>query len=403
MTTGKATTFYHDDTRGHTAGRTAPAWVPPDALRYLAHTEAGLPIRALARSAGCHASTVLRQIRRLENRRDDLLVDEALRRLGTLHFTDPAAMGPSAARSTPPLEEMTPMPPDVLTQTPPHQTPPAHDLLQLEARRVLRRLAEPGAVLAVAAEMDKAVVVRDIAPGSTARTAVVDRSVAQAMALKEWITCAVPGRISRYRITAPGRAALAALMAEAENSARRNQTEGQGRAVPHGADQHHATDTHGTEDATPPVSRRRMRYCVNESPLLALARRRDKAGKPFLSDELVSAGERLREDFELAQMGPKVAQNWDRFLTAGVQGGETASGPSRGADQARARITAALRDLGPGLGDVALRCCCYLEGLEQAEKRMGWSARSGKIVLRIALQRLKRHYDDLGQAGAMIG
>lgn len=65
----------------------APTWVPQDAWRYLAHTEAGLPIRALARSAGCHASTVLRQIRRLENRRDDLLVDEALRRLGTVHFT----------------------------------------------------------------------------------------------------------------------------------------------------------------------------------------------------------------------------------------------------------------------------------------------------------------------------
>lgn len=64
---------------------------------------------------------------------------------------------------------------------------------------------------------------------------------------------------------------------------------------------------------------------------------------------------------------------------------------------------AALSDLGPGLGDVALRCCCFLEGLEQAEKRLGWSARSGKIVLRIALQRLKRHYDELGEGAALIG
>jgi len=66
-------------------------------------------------------------------------------------------------------------------------------------------------------------------------------------------------------------------------------------------------------------------------------------------------------------------------------------------------VAGALRDLGPGLGDVALRCCCYLEGLELAERRMGWSARSGKVVLRIALQRLKRHYDGLGAAAAMIG
>ena len=43
--------------------------------------------------------------------------------------------------------------------------------------------------------------------------------------------------------------------------------------------------------------------------------------KQFLSDDLVRVGERLREDFELAQMGPRVAQNWDRFLTSGGHSG----------------------------------------------------------------------------------
>jgi hypothetical protein len=67
-------------------------------------------------------------------------------------------------------------------------------------------------------------------------------------------------------------------------------------------------------------------------------------------------------------------------------------------------VSRALRDLGPGLGDMVLRCCCFLEGLEAAEKRMGWSARSGKIVLRIALQRLKRHYaETYGPEADMIG
>jgi len=383
----------------------APAWVPQDALRYLEHTEAGLPIRALARDAGCHASTVLRQIRRLENRRDDLLVDEALRRLGQIHFTRTAAAMPAALHPHPRQKDTPPMQTDLDPRHIPPDAAPSVELLHSEGRRILRRLAEQGAVLAVAQEMDKAVVVRDGPGNTTTRTAVVERAIAQAMALQAWIVCDAPGRISRYRITAAGRAALTSLMAEAENGARRAQSDGMTHtSLAADPDSTPAPEATGETGGSPSAGgRRRVRYCVNESPLLALARRRDKGGRPFLSDELVAAGERLREDFELSQMGPRVAQNWDRFMTAGVQGGSMPEGLSRGPEAARARITAALRDLGPGLGDVALRCCCYLEGLEAAERRMGWSARSGKIVLRIALQRLRRHYDDLGPAGAMIG
>ena len=59
---------------------------------------------------------------------------------------------------------------------------------------------------------------------------------------------------------------------------------------------------------------------------------------------------------------------------------------------ARDRVAKALSSLGPGLSDVVLRVCCFLEGLEACERRMGWSARSGKVVLKIALQRLTEHY-----------
>lgn len=346
-----------------------PGWVPKPVLAYLIHTHDGASIRSLARAFGCEPSTISRRIRRIENRRDDLLVDIALNRLcrrnvapdGARHgFKDPDDMTHQA--DLPCLDEAK---------------------IEREAKRVLRRLNEPGACLALAPAMETAVVVRDTGEGPAVRTAVVDRVVAEAMAIKEWIEASGNGRIMRYRITASGRAALRDMVAREES----------GRAMRTGTAAEFLDDD--DEDTAKGETARRARYTLAESPLVALARRRDRNGQPFLPEDLVAAGERLREDFELAQLGAKVAQNWQQFLTGPVDASDRRgrSGGGGGAAAARERLSAALAALGPGLGDVAVRCCCFLEGLEQAERRMGWSARSGKIVLRIALQRLKAHYD----------
>ncbi|TMV08663.1 helix-turn-helix domain-containing protein [Ruegeria sediminis] len=361
-----------------------PAWVPEGAQRYLAHTEAGRSIRDLARSAGCHASTVLRQIRRIEMRRDDPLVDAALQSLAA-HLAAPRREGvPHGGVWMRPDE----MPEDEAQQA---------EAFDREALRVLRRLCEAGAVLAVAEDMDKAVVVRDGGETGATRTAVVDSEVAQALALNDWISCNKPGRISRYHITPLGRSAYGQLVANAENRARSRNDLGFAEVRAPFAPQGHGFIDEGDRP-------RRLRYSLTESPLIALARRRDRDGQPFLDEALVRAGERLREDFELSQIGPQIAQNWDRFLTGGVSSDPVSDAHAgRGPAAARERVARALSDLGPGLSDVALRCCCYLEGLELAEKRMGWSARSGKIVLRIALQRLKRHYDGQAERDRLIG
>ncbi|MGX9350287.1 DUF6456 domain-containing protein [Shimia sp. W99] len=350
-----------------------PAWVPESVARYVAHTEDGLSIRELARRDGCHASTILRQIRKLESKRDDPLIDAALDRFRRASERDSPAK-PKA-----------------------QQAVPSEDTVMQEGRRVLSRLCETGAVLAVARDMDKAVVVRDRGDGGSARTAVVDRDVAQAMVLKDWISCSAQGRIAQYTITAAGKAALQRMLAEAENAA-----QGFAEAQSPFAEQHRAW---GEKTVREKGRTRQMRFNMAESPLTSLARRKDKDGKPFLSTDLVAAGERLREDFELAQMGPRVGQNWERFLTGGERGGyRPDSGVGSGPDGARERVAKALEDLGEGLSDVALRCCCFLEGLETAEKRLGWSARSGKIVLRIALMRLREHYrGQAGGAGDYIG
>ena len=276
---------------------------------------------------------------------------------------------------------------------------PDEATVEKEARRILRRLSESGAMLAVAPELDRAVVLRETPDGKSTRTAVVERAIAHAFALKEWIEArATTGRVATYEITSTGKAALKRLLSQDQSS-----REGFAEAPARFGDQHRNWGERNIDDDS--GKPRKIRYNMSESPLAVLARRREKDGKPFLAPELVAAGERLREDFELAQMGPRVAQNWDRFLTAGSDRGSFGSGGAgSGPEGARQRVAAALADLGPGLGDMVLRVCCFLEGLEAAERRMGWSARSGKIVLRIALIRLRRHYDETeGRYGGMIG
>lgn len=353
-----------------------PDWVPDDVRRYLAHTEEGQSIRALARAAGCHASTILRQVRRCETRREDMLVDLAIDRMASGCILDVSDLEQDRGSTG-----MIPANTDTLPDT---------ETIEREAPRLLRRLNEPGACLAIAKDMAKAVVVRENKNGDAIRTAVADRPIAEAMALKEWIALDANGRIARYRITASGRVALKGFLAQQE-----------AKRTGLGAEQ---ACNRTSKDASTP-SRGRARYAAAESPLLTLSKRLDKSGKPFLNPELVAAGERLREDFELGQMSQRVAQNWDRFLAGGeLPGGESSATENAMMLSARARVTSALADLGPGLGDVVLRCCCYLEGMEAVERRMGWSARSGKIVFRIALTRLRRHYDEtLGNWSPMIG
>lgn len=357
----------------------------PDAVvHYLTHTELGHSIRKIARYAGCHASTISRQVRRFENRRDDPLIDGALVKLGQRHFT--RTLKTTFEKEPALMSVMTKIKAEVAQD----------DVREQEFKRVLRRLAESGAVLAVAQNMERAVIVRDQPGGSSTRTAVVEREIAEAMALKDWISCQTTGRISRYTLTQAGRAALKRMLASEE-------TGGFAEAMTPFAAQHSELE----ERELPGDGNRgqRAKFNLAESPLTSLARRRDKDGKPFLSGELVAAGERLREDFELAQLGPRTTQNWESFLTVGDRPQfSNSDGPGIGPTAARDRVQAALQDLGPGLGDVVLRCCCYLEGMESCEKRMGWSARSGKVVLRIALQRLKLHYDEThGKFGPLIG
>lgn len=358
-------------------------WVPLPTRQYLAHTTLGLSLRNIARCTGEAPSTVCRRVRRIEARREDPLLDEALTLLGQTvsNWTD------QDHDEDEDLQAKEPIP-----MTAPFRSPLGDEgTIAREARRILRRLCETDAVLAVAADLDKAVVLRPGLDGEQTRTAVVDRKIAQAFVVKDWITCLKTGRIARYTITAAGKSALRRLLDE--DRKRRQEALGFAEATTPFQAQHALWGR--AEVAELGGGSRKIRVNLAESPLAVLARRKGSDGKIFLSADLVQAGERLREDFERAQMGPRVGQNWDRFLTGADRGGFlNDSGLAEGPRAARQRVSDALDDLGPGLSDVVLRVCCFLEGLESAEKRLGWSARSGKIVLKIGLQRLLKHYED---------
>ncbi len=129
-----------------------------------------------------------------------------------------------------------------------------------------------------------------------------------------------------------------------------------------------------------------------ESPLQRLARLKDRRGRRWFTPGLIAAGERLRTDFELAGLRPRMTIRYepigpDRRKHRWREG----TLPERMLD-ARRRFDRALADVGPGLRDVLIAVCCHLEGLEEVERRREWPQRSAKLVLRLALERLADHY-----------
>lgn len=353
-----------------TAGDAGPL---RDAALYLAHTAYGAGIRKLAEASGAHPSTVTRAVQRVENRRDDPLFDRIVSEIEVMQGRadrqfpahDPA---PAERPATPPI---------------------GADELRRAAKRFLRRLSEPGAFLIIAPGAEKAGIFCS-ANGHRRPIALLAVAVAVEFLREDWIRVVSRGTASvRYRITDAGRAFLKrALLEEQER-----RPTGMAEAPTPFLAQHREM---GARLFADPVTGEPETLAINlgECPIGWLARRRGPDGQAFLTPEEVDAAEKLRADFEAAQIGPSVAQDWRKFLAPSdrLSGTPRPSGPGEGATAARERVTRALAVLGPGLADVALRTCCFLEGLEGCERRLGWSARSGKVVLKLALQRLVEHY-----------
>jgi len=122
---------------------------------------------------------------------------------------------------------------------------------------------------------------------------------------------------------------------------------------------------------------------VAESPLSWLGAR------GLLDTRQIAAGERLRADYERAAIGPAVTMRWSVRVDGGSGQGLD---PTSAHLAAKRRFDAAVAAVGRGLSDVLWRVVCAGEGLPVAEKSLGWPARSGRLVLTMALDRLADHY-----------
>ncbi len=121
-----------------------------------------------------------------------------------------------------------------------------------------------------------------------------------------------------------------------------------------------------------------------ESPLAWLHAR------GHLSDQLRDAGEALRADYERAQLSASITMRWDAVRVKST--GDRGLSPNERQIAARQRFDGAIRAAGRGLEDILWRVVCAGEALPEAEKGLGWPTRSGKLVLKIALERVADYY-----------
>jgi Domain of unknown function (DUF6456) len=119
-----------------------------------------------------------------------------------------------------------------------------------------------------------------------------------------------------------------------------------------------------------------------ESPLGWLKSRKDRNGRPLISEAQYDAGERLRADYWFAQLTARVTANWSALAPSDRTRRAAPTNAASVRDDviaAKTRVMQALKAVGPELAGVLIDVCCELKGLEQAEKSQGWPPRAGKV------------------------
>ena len=237
---------------------------------------------------------------------------------------------------------------------------PCENEILREARRVLRKLADAKARLVAGRDGRFTVVQRGRATSGRVKTSA---PMVAAFRQRGWLEASANEALV---LSARGRAWLSGDLAGADPYATQHQLL-QVRTM---------TDDRGEE----------VSVVVNdaESPLGWLKAHGAIDGRQF------EAGEKLRRDYTLARLEPRLC----RDLSAPLVDGRGPANPvlSDTVLAAKQRFAKALAAVGPGLSDLLFELCCALRGLEAVETQNGWPRRSGKVVLGLALDRLAAHY-----------
>lgn len=141
------------------------------------------------------------------------------------------------------------------------------------------------------------------------------------------------------------------------------------------------------KDQRIPGSGRQVTMNLSESPLGWLRSR------GLVSIRQFDAGEKLRGDFEWALLGPSVTMRWDASGVSGTRGlAPDELDRTTAQVAAKQRFDAAIAAAGAGLSDILWRTVCACESVPDAERALGWPARSGRLVLGMALDRVADFY-----------
>lgn len=130
------------------------------------------------------------------------------------------------------------------------------------------------------------------------------------------------------------------------------------------------------------------------APIFKLYNRQRNIAHKYLNENHVRAGQKLFEQFAHANLQPSITMNWEKLSSAPqahYTGGKDC-GFSEKTYIARRELYQSLESIGAEFAAILVEVCLFGHGLEATEKAMKWPARSGKLLLTMALDRLAEHY-----------